>query len=333
MTPKYVECIWYLNGVTQLETHFTCQWTSWKTNDNDSVCIHRFSSVSWCKMPRTSQLYETWETHIKYLVQSKEDRELHNLAGHPEQFGWRNYSRTHHNDDFTRDQENDGREITSPSEFQGRIIFMSMFNDIEWWAKQNESKCSENSVEVATCARDFAQGRWSFLGSGDVNTWYGTSDDKPKGKWNALAHKMIEQFQTSGRPVLLCSDPLETVSLHARGKETFHFNADSSSPELLMTTILAVDQLTTYHAVSIWYNRVQKMHDVSTACHHWDGRSNARASCDLPPTRIRVRRSFKRSCTSHDGPSGTNIGDETVHVIDKLGYSRRSAKSTQEEEM
>ena len=30
---------------------------------------------------------------------------------------------------------------------------MSMFNDIEWWTKQNERKCLRNAVEVAKCAR------------------------------------------------------------------------------------------------------------------------------------------------------------------------------------
>ena len=30
-----------------------------------------------------------------------------------------------------------------------------------------------------------------FLGPGDETEWYGTSDDKPKVKWNAVAHKMI----------------------------------------------------------------------------------------------------------------------------------------------
>ena len=66
-----------------------------------------------------------------------------------------------------------------------------MSNDIEWWTKQNESTCVQNAVEVVNYARDFAHGRWSFLDPGDEDKWYGTSDVKPKEKWNAIAYKMI----------------------------------------------------------------------------------------------------------------------------------------------
>ena len=43
-------------------------------------------------------------------------------------------------------------------------------------------------------------------------------------------------------------------------KETIVFNAESSTPELPMRMIPAVNQSTIYHAISIWYIRVQKMH-------------------------------------------------------------------------
>ena len=44
---------------------------------------------------------------------------------------------------------------------------MRVFSDIEWWTKQNESKFLQTAVELATYARYFAHGRWSFLGQGD----------------------------------------------------------------------------------------------------------------------------------------------------------------------
>ena len=57
-----------------------------------------------------------------------------------------------------------------PENFTGRIIFMSMFNDIVWKAKGNEENCSANSVNVATYAKRFPQGCWSFLGLGCEKT-------------------------------------------------------------------------------------------------------------------------------------------------------------------
>ena len=43
-----------------------------------------------------------------------------------------------------------------------------------------------------------------------------------------------------------------------------HFNAYSSSLELLTRQIFALNQYTINHAVSIWYNQVQKMHQGKT---------------------------------------------------------------------
>ena len=71
------------------------------------------------------------------------------LQVHPVQFEWRTPTVADEN--------------SYPKEFQGRIISMSMFNDIEWLTRQNESKCSENAVEISNVGRHFAHGRWSFL--------------------------------------------------------------------------------------------------------------------------------------------------------------------------
>ena len=58
-----------------------------------------------------------------------------------------------------------------PEQFQGRIIFMSMFNDITWRTtdnkmKDNEKECVANSTLVSCFAKRFSSGRWSFLGPG-----------------------------------------------------------------------------------------------------------------------------------------------------------------------
>ena len=100
-----------------------------------------------------------------------------------------------------------------------------------------------------------------------------------------------------------------------RGKVTVHFKGDSSTLEVLMKTVLAVNQRTTHHTVSLWYNRLQKMHhgeldfdfnfsvdDVTTLVQHGTldlADKHARASCDPPPTRTsKIGRSFKRTWVS-----------------------------------
>ena len=43
-----------------------------------------------------------------------------------------------------------------PEQFEGRIIFMSMFNDVIWREEENVEKC--NSHTVAKYARRFCRG-------------------------------------------------------------------------------------------------------------------------------------------------------------------------------
>ena len=66
-------------------------------------------------------------------------------------------------------------------QFDGRIIFMSMFNEIVWREQGNAEKCENHSREVANYARRFPRGHWSFLGPGSEKKWYGTYSDNPDG--------------------------------------------------------------------------------------------------------------------------------------------------------
>ena len=50
---------------------------------------------------------------------------------------------------------------------QGRIIFMSMYNDVTWWKNPSQSPCRDNAKRVAELAENFKPGRWSFFGLGD----------------------------------------------------------------------------------------------------------------------------------------------------------------------
>ena len=51
----------------------------------------------------------------------------------------------------------------TPENFTGRIIFMSMFNDISCGSKDNEKECLANAKLVSLYAKRFGKGQWSFL--------------------------------------------------------------------------------------------------------------------------------------------------------------------------
>ena len=104
-----------------------------------------------------------------------------------------------------------------PEQFQGRIIFMSMFNDIVWRTPGNEDNCMANSLNVATCARRFSLGCWSYVGPGCEKKWYGTRVSKPNGEWNRVAENMMINFAETGHPIFQATSPLEGGELKIKG--------------------------------------------------------------------------------------------------------------------
>ena len=74
----------------------------------------------------------------------------------------------------------------TPENFTGRILFMSMFNDISCGTKDNEEKCLANARFVSLYARRFGNGQWSFIGPGSEKKWYSIKEDSPQGIWRRL---------------------------------------------------------------------------------------------------------------------------------------------------
>ena len=73
--------------------------------------------------------------------------------------------------------------------FTGKIIFMSMFNDISCGSKDNEKECESNVQLVSLYAKRFGAGHWSFFGPGSEKKWYSISEDSPQGEWDRIARR------------------------------------------------------------------------------------------------------------------------------------------------
>ena len=56
------------------------------------------------------------------------------------------------------------RSDETPENFTGRIIFMSMFNDISCGSKENEKECLANAKLVSLYARKYGKEQESFIG-------------------------------------------------------------------------------------------------------------------------------------------------------------------------
>ena len=105
--------------------------------------------------------------------------------------------------------------------FTGRIIFMSMFNDISWRSRDNMKECESNAQLVSLLAKRFGAGQWSFLGPGSEKKWYSISEDSPQGEWDKMAEKMMVTHAESGHPVFRATSPLSRGTLKKQRRWKF----------------------------------------------------------------------------------------------------------------
>ena len=140
----------------------------------------------------------------------------------------------------------------TPENFTGRIIFMSVFNDISCGSKDNEKECESNAQLVSLYAKRFGIGQSSFIGPGSEKKWYCISEDSPQGEWDKLAEKMLLEFAESGHPIFRATSPLSRGQLKSKGhgKLSIHCCADLETIKAVFRIIISVNQLSLYGAVA-----------------------------------------------------------------------------------
>ena len=83
-----------------------------------------------------------------------------------------------------------------PETFTGRILFMSMFNDISCDGRGNEEECVANSKVVSILAKKFGIGQWSFIGPGSEKKWYSMEDiSRTRCCWNSQKADVLFSVQ------------------------------------------------------------------------------------------------------------------------------------------
>ena len=130
----------------------------------------------------------------------------------------------------------------TPDNFTGRIIFMSMFNDISCGSKDNEKECMSNARLVSLYAKKFGTGQWSFIGPGSEKKWYCISEDSPQGVWDNMAERMMLEFGESG-------------------KLSIHYAADLETVETIFRIIVSRNQLSLYGAVAEMCEEYETVHN------------------------------------------------------------------------
>ena len=138
-----------------------------------------------------------------------------------------------------------------PEKITGRIIFMSMFNDISWGSDDNKKNANQVLSSFLSMRKDLQQdnGHSSDL---DQKKWYSTSEDSPQGEWERIAEQMMLTFAESKHPVFRSTSPFSRGVLKSEGggKLSIHCCADPGTIETVFRTIISINQLSIYGAVS-----------------------------------------------------------------------------------
>ena len=123
----------------------------------------------------------------------------------------------------------------TPETFTGRILFMSMFNDISCDREGNKDECLANA----------------FIGAGSEKKWY-SAENSPQGAWDNISEEVLLEFAESGHPTFRATTPLSRGQLKSKGhgKLSIHFAADELTIETNFRIIISGNQLSVYGAVA-----------------------------------------------------------------------------------
>ena len=147
--------------------------------------VYVFSDSVLCfgKIFQHPESNEAWKKRVAGIRSEKCYRDYDGINGEPTEFEWNICP------GFTTLQlcgkvtDPLSRLGEAPETFTGRILFMSMFNDISCDRKGNKEECVANAKVVTILARKFGIGQWSFVGPGSEKKWYSTEENSPQGAW------------------------------------------------------------------------------------------------------------------------------------------------------
>ena len=229
--------------------------------------VYVFSDSVLCleKIHQHPESNEAWKKRIEGITTDQSYRGYDGISGEPTEFEWNIFP------GFTTLQLCDKiSDLLSdlgqtPESFTGRILYMSMFNDISCEKKDNKEECVANAKVVTTVAKKFGIGQWSFFGPGSEKKWSSMEENSPQGIGDHIADKMLLEFAESGHPIFRATTPLSRGNLKNKGheKKSIHLTADHQTIETIFRIIVSADQLSLYGAVANMCEECEHLHDRS----------------------------------------------------------------------
>ena len=177
---------------------------------------------------------EAWKRRIGWIVTDKSYRDHDGINGEPTEFKWNIFPGSTTLQLCGKVKDLLSRLGEKSETFTGRILFMSMFNDISCDGKGNQEECVANAEVVSIFAKKFGLGQWSFIGPGSEKKWYSMEENSPQEIWDHIADKMLLEFAESGCPIFRATtSSLSRGNLKSEGhgKLSIHFAADHKTIE------------------------------------------------------------------------------------------------------
>ena len=106
---------------------------------------------------------EAWKDRIGWIITDKSYRDYDGISGEPTEFEWNIFPRFTTLQLYGKITDLLTRLRETPETFTGRILFMSMFNDISCDRKGNKDECLAHAGVVKVLAKKFGIGQWSFI--------------------------------------------------------------------------------------------------------------------------------------------------------------------------
>ena len=190
-------------------------WTRLSLIDDEIVInlqptkVYVFSDSVLClgKVLQHPESNEAWKNRVAGIRSVKSYRDYDAITGESTEFEWNIFP------GFTTLQLcgkiNDLRSDLgqTPETFTGRILFMSMFNDISCDRKGNKEECLANAGVVKVLARKFGVGQWSLSGPGSEKKLY-SAENSPQGAWDNIADEMLLEFAENRTSYFPCNDSI-----------------------------------------------------------------------------------------------------------------------------
>ena len=203
-------------GKFSMETVISGHW--WRSHRSLACKVLLIFSDSVLCLEKMNQIplsNTVWERQLEWSKDSSQYRTLDTIDGEPMGFEWNIFPGSS-TLELVREVQKFMSKMCDPDQFQGRIIFMSMFNDIIWGYKDNETECIANSTFVSSFAKRFPAGRWSFLGLGSEKS--GTPLTKKDQEENGI-ESLNWWWSNSEKADTQFSEPRVRCLEHSKAKE------------------------------------------------------------------------------------------------------------------